>query len=283
MQSCTMREKNMIGVFDSGIGGLSILKKLSEQLPQYSYTYLADSKAGPYGDKSEKEITELTKRSVEKLLQEDCKLVILACNTASACALRPIQQEWLLKNYPDRKVLGILVPTIEQITGTAWGSREKNERSSVKRLGIFATPSTVKSGAYKREISKRAPGMQVFQEACSGLATAIENEADENKVKEHIKHASENLLKKANGSLDAVLLGCTHYALVHHLFEEIVPESIEIFDQPEVVAKSFIMYLAKHPEIEVKIERGGDITWIATREGRRQVLMEHFEKINSNY
>ncbi|MBI1834036.1 MAG: glutamate racemase, partial [Candidatus Andersenbacteria bacterium] len=190
-----------IGVFDSGIGGLSILSAIRKLLPQYSYIYLADNANTPYGDKTAEEIYVLTKKSVEILFEKGCILVILACNSASACALRRLQQEWLPIHYPDRKVLGILVPTIEQVTTDTY-----------KSLGILATKATIASGAYEREIKKRAPDMKLIEQACPGLVDLIEEGAPDEEIKEKAAVFVSMLLKKSDHPPDAILLGCTHYS-----------------------------------------------------------------------
>lgn len=227
-----------IGVFDSGIGGTSILAALQKRLPQYTYEYLADNEHAPYGDKSAEEIYSLTQAGVEKLFKKGCKLVVLACNTASACALRRLQQEWLPKKYPNHRVLGILVPTIEQVV-------ENNYHS----LGILATRATIQSGAYEREIKKRAPSMRIIQQACPGLVELIEAGAPDEEVEKKAAVFVRTLLRKDEKPPEAILLGCTHYSLKHDIFEKLVPKSVHLFDQPGVVAEKLADYLVSHPEI----------------------------------
>lgn len=244
----------MIGVFDSGRGGISILDGLTKQLPHLSYIYLADTANGSYGGKSAEDVYQCTKQGVEQLFELDCTIVILACNTASAVALRKLQQEWLPTHYPNRRILGILVPTIEEIT----------ENNKINSLAILATPATIKSGAYEREIKKRFPKMQLMQQPCPGLADLIERNAPDEDIQKKAHLFIQTLLRKNNQHPEALLLGCTHYSLKHELFASLVPSDTLLFDQPTVVASSFASYLQKHPEITAQLITKGTITYLST-------------------
>ncbi len=240
----------MIGVFDSGYGGLTILRALIDHLPQYAYAYYGDNAHAPYGTKRPDEIYELTKIGVAYLFEQGAHIVILGCNTASAAALRRLQQEWLPQHYPDRRVLGIVVPTIEQITGIDWRHTKPITTPISKEhftVGILATPATVISQAYPQEVHKRNPSIRVIQEACPGLVEAIEAKQDE-EVQRLVQIYTQNLQKSAP-NMQAVLLGCTHYALIADQIRRCFPENVKVYEQPEIVAISLAKYLMRNPEM----------------------------------
>lgn len=250
----------MIGVFDSGYGGLTILRALVNQLPLYSYIYLGDNVRAPYGDRSAEDIYEFTKQGVDYLFKQGSALVILACNTASAVALRRLQQEWLPQHYPDRRLLGILVPTVEQITGVPW----KNESAQVSAalgnmtVGILATEQTVRSGAYEQEIHKRNPSIQVLQQACPGLVVAIEENEPTEKISSLVVDYLTQLqaqLVAQKATLDAVLLGCTHYELIVDIIRQQLPPSTQLYEQPTIVAQSLATYLGRHEDMAPTLEQ----------------------------
>ena len=246
----------LIGVFDSGLGGLVIMKELDKQFPEYSFLYLGDNARAPYGTKTPDEVYRFTLEAVEYLFGQGCELLILACNTASANALHRIQQEVLPAKYPTKRVLGILVPTVEQVHGGT--------------IGIFATPGTVKSEAYVHEIMKRQPTAEVFQVACPTLVEMIEaGEGDERVFGEVEKYVGE--LKATMGERfppENVLLGCTHFPLVHHLFVRALPSTVHVYDQATMVAASLKDYLLRHLEMEQKIGRDGTRTFATTGDAR---------------
>ncbi len=243
----------MIGVFDSGYGGLTIFRELVRTFPEYSFVYLGDNARAPYGNKSEEEIIEYTKQGVDELFRRGCVLVILGCNTASAVALRYLQQEWLSDAWPDRKLLGIVVPTIEQITSSG----------APLRVGVLGTQRTVVSGAYEQEIQKRNPNITVTQAACSNLAGMIEELGSKNtEVVQEIQVCVQELLRK--GDVDDVLLGCTHYELVADVIASVLPEGTKLFHQPSIVAKSLGDYLNRHAEIESRIQKEGKRLYLTT-------------------
>lgn len=255
----------MIGVFDSGYGGLTILRALIDGLPQYSYVYFGDNAHTPYGEKSADEIIELTKVGADFLFSHRAQVVILGCNTASAAALRHLQQQWLPKHYPDRRLLGILVPTIEQMTGAGWHHTTPITTpisSEMFTVGILATQATVESHAYPREIHKRNASLRVVQQACSGLVEAIEA-GDDSKTKtltERYVHA----LQAAAPDLRAVLLACTHYELIAPIIASLLPESVRLYHQPTIVAKSLDAYLKRHADLADTLERAGGRAFFTT-------------------
>lgn len=234
----------MIGVFDSGYGGLTVLKALVEKLPDRSFLYFGDNARAPYGSRSPEEILEFTRESVEFLFGRGCDLVILACNTSSSNALRRIQEEVLPRKYPTKRVLGILVPTVEKAT----------EGASPKVVGVLGTEGTARSGAYEREIGKRDPMIRVVVQSCPLLVPMIEGEAPEANLRSMIRTYLHELLSKVQnetGKLgpEALILGCTHYTLVKEMIQEMLSEETELYDQPAIVAESLSLYLERHPEI----------------------------------
>lgn len=256
----------MIGIFDSGVGGLTILQAIRQQLPQYSYLYLADRQHSPYGDKTPEQIFTLTQNGVKLLFQQGCVIVILACNSASAVALRRLQQDWLPQHYPDRRVLGILVPTIEQITGLPWQANTKAESApAIPSLGILATPATVNSGAYLREIKKRAPAIKIIQQTCPGLAEAIEQHDETNIRKLCAQYVSE-LLQKNQANVHTILLGCTHYDVVSDQINQLLPADVVLFKQPTIIAESLARYLTQHLRLAAQVKTDAAVTFITTQQ-----------------
>lgn len=238
-----------IGVCDSGSGGLTVLSALAKRLPKQSFLYLGDHANAPYGERTESEIKQLSIALLDKLFARGLRLVILACNTASAVALREIQEDWLPKTYPQHRVLGVLVPMVEALTGLPWSRDNPGTSPAARTVGLFATVRTVSSGAYPRQIQLRAKGYQMFQQACPGLATAIESNASQTELRGLVANYCSKLLRQMQGQpLDAVFLGCTHYPLVEHYFRENLPQGVEILSQPKIVAASLELYLQRHPE-----------------------------------
>jgi glutamate racemase len=236
-----------IGVFDSGYGGLTVLKSLTTHLPQYDYLYLGDNARSPYGTRSFETVYRYTLQCVEWLLQKNCPLVILACNTASAKALRTIQQKDLPVLDPTARVLGVIRPTSEII----------GRFSDSKSIGILATPGTVQSDSYKIEIEKFYPSVHIQQEACPMWVPLVENNEHHTDgadyfVKKHIN----NILTK-DSSIDTLLLACTHYPLLEDKIRKYLPEYVKLLSQGDIVAESLQDYLQRHPEIENRIEKNG--------------------------
>ncbi len=243
-----------IGVFDSGYGGLTVLKEFVTKLPEYDYLYLGDNARAPYGTRSFETVYHYTLQCVKWFFEQGCSLVILACNTASAKALRSIQQNDLPRLAPDRRVLGVIRPTTEAI-----GNYSKNNA-----VGILATSGTVASQSYPIEIQKFFPQIQVYQEACPIWVPLIENnEMDNPGAAYFIKKHLDALFSKGK-EIDVVLLGCTHYPLMQKQIQEQLPDGIRLLAQGELVAESLKDYLERHPEIEKRCSKGGTVQFYTT-------------------
>ena len=249
-----MNARNPIGVFDSGYGGLTVLKEVVKMLPEYDYLYLGDNARAPYGPRSFETVYRYTWQCVEWFFKQGCPLVILACNTASAKALRTIQQKDLPKKYPDKRVLGVIRPTTELI----------GNYSYTKSVGILATSGTVISQSYPIEIAHLFPGVKVYQEACPMWVPLVENnEYDGEGADYFIKKNLDNLLKQS-GEIDTILLACTHYPLLKNKLEKFLPSAIKILTQGEIVAAGTKDYLHRHPEIEAKLSRNRERVFYTT-------------------
>lgn len=241
----------MIGVFDSGHGGLTILRSLVDRLPGRRFLYLGDHAHAPYGNRTPEEIYALTIDNVSRLFGHGCDLVLLACNTAAAVALRRLQQDWQPDAFPDHRVLGVLVPTIEAVTNVPWHIKEPPPGAphDAATVAVFATRQTVNSGAYPREVGFRAPAIEVVQQACPGLVAAIESAAPEAEVREMVTGYVAHMREQIGGGVpDSAILGCTHYPLVAWAFAEALPQDVRIMSQPAIVADSFADYLDRHAE-----------------------------------
>jgi len=259
--------KHTIGIFDSGFGGLTILKEIKKKLPEYSYIYLGDNARAPYGTRSFETVYKYTLEAVKKLFELDCELIIIACNTASAKALRSIQQNDLKAIGGTKKVLGILRPCTEQAQNFTTNNN----------LGIFATKGTVLSQSYEIEISKFFPQITVTSNACPMWVPLVENgEAESDGADFFIKKEINNILTK-NSNIDSILLGCTHYPLLQNKIRKFLPQHISIINQGNIVANSLSNYLEKHPEIEEKLIKNNSITYYTTD------CNENFDKIGSSF
>lgn len=243
-----------IGIFDSGYGGLTVLKEITAKLPQYDYIYLGDNARSPYGTRSFETVYEYTLECVKWLFDQDCSLVILACNTASAKALRSIQQKDLEKIGAGKRVLGVIRPTTEII----------GQYSKTGEVGILATTGTVISNSYPIEINKFYPELNVYQEACPMWVPLVENNEYNNPGADYfIKKNIQNLLQQSS-QIDAILLACTHYPLLLEKIKANVPDGVSILSQGEIVANSLVSYLAKHSEIDEKCSKNGQISFFTT-------------------
>ncbi len=241
----------MIGVFDSGFGGLTIHEALIQRLPGLSFTYLGDHLNAPYGCRDPGEILEFTRGNIDRLFQRGCRLVIIACNTASAVALHNLQSYWLQDAWPGHNILGIIVPTIEAATQVPWAINYPvyPQMYADHTVAVFATLRTVESGTYPVEINKRCPSVDVVQQACPELAGAIEAGAGPVRLRELIREYVTALLERMDGRLpESAILGCTHYPLVKTLFREALPSGVRLLCQPSAVANSFEHYLKRHPD-----------------------------------
>jgi glutamate racemase len=242
----------VIGVFDSGYGGLTILSALHARLPRQRFLYLGDNAHAPYGPKSGAEIQALTQAGIDLLFRSGARVVILACNTATAAAIRPLQQTWLPAHYPERRILGVIAPMIEEIAQTPWHSTAGPDeaRRPIQTVAVFATKATVESGFYPREIALRAPNIAVTQQACRELAGLIEADASETALREAIERHAAALLQRLGKAPDKAVLGCTHFPLVESLFRKALPGETQILSQPARVAASLVAYLFRHPEMK---------------------------------
>ena len=249
----SMKEKRgrimKIGIFDSGVGGLFMLRSLVHALPSYDYIYAGDTKRVPYGGRSPQAVFEYTKEAVDFLFRKDCVLVVLMCNTASALALRRIQQEFLLQAYPERRVLGVLVPTAEVV-------RDMN----LKRVGVLATQATVDSRAFSRELTKLTVGIRVFETAAPLLVPLIEY----NEMRWALPILTSYLHSLMRQRVQGVILGCTHYPIVKRTIRKIVGSACCVVSQDEYIPKKLAEYMARHPEIEKNLSRGGKQTFFVT-------------------
>jgi glutamate racemase len=242
----------VIGVFDSGIGGLSVLRALAARFPKQAFVYLGDQAHAPYGDRPSAEIVELTRLGTLRLFELGAKLVILGCNTATAVALRALQREWLPSaGLAGRNLLGIVAPTVEAATQTPWAvtTPQYPQRNNRDRIAVFGTTRTIEARVYLEEIAKRCPAVRVIQQPCPELAGAIEAGRPEPELDVRIAAAVSALLARTEGlAPDRAILGCTHFAIVEHLFRRHLPPSVRILSQPEAVADSLEDYLARHPD-----------------------------------
>ena len=243
----------MIGVFDSGFGGLTVHRALVDALPERDFVYLGDNRNAPYGMKNPIDVLNLTCAGLERLFGEGCTLAILACNTASVVALRWIQQQWLPVRCREdgvrRNVIGIVAPTVEAATGLRW-DQETVAVSPAKRastISVFATRRTVETDCYPTEIRKRRPDMAVVQQACPDLAWAIERGASRGDLEALVEQYVGELRRKIE-TPDCAILGCTHYPLVADLFAARLPRGVPVIHQPRATARALQSYLHRHPE-----------------------------------
>jgi glutamate racemase len=247
-----MSKKKSIGVFDSGFGGLTILRGIVKELPQYDYVYLGDTARVPYGTRSQETIYEFTKQAVDFLFAHNCDLIVLACNTASSDALRKIQREYLPKYYPGKRVLGVLIPSTEYAV----------TKTTNKKIGVMATPRTVESKAFVRELHKLDSKIKIFQKACPLLVPLVEaGEHDSNVAEIVLKNYLKPLMQK---KIDTLILGCTHYEILEKQIKKIVGPKVKIVSEAGVVSKSLKRYLERHREIEEKLGRNKTVRFYST-------------------
>ncbi|TAK03813.1 glutamate racemase [Patescibacteria group bacterium] len=248
----------MLGIFDSGFGGLTVLKDIHRRLPSLSTVYLGDNARAPYGTRPQDEIFAFTLEGVRALFGMGCPLVILACNTASTNALRRIQQEILPTEFPDRRVLGVIRPTVERI-------------GAAERVGVFATPATVASGAYERELGGPVPQID-----CPGLVDMIEQGRDRTQDADEMVAGFCEEMMALDPRLETALLGCTHYPLVEGLFKKHLPEDVRILGQGPIVADALADYLDRHPDISARIRTDGERTYLTTANSVDDSLASRF-------
>ena len=246
-----------IGVFDSGVGGLSIHRALVERFPEADLLYLADQAHAPYGGLAGERVVQLTRMGCERLFEAGCDLIVLGCNTASAIALRRLQQTWLpqvrARGSRPVNILGIIVPTIEAATGLPWAAEPEilpEKAEALEVLGVFSTPGTTRSRVYEIEIDKRRGDLAVFSEPCPELARLIEHGADRLVLGAVIEGHVQALIRRIGRPPDRAVLGCTHYEIVADLFAKALPAGVGLIHQPVATADALERYLAAHPEYD---------------------------------
>ena len=238
-----LKAEMAVGIFDSGLGGLTVWDAVQARLPEVDFVYMADSAHAPYGVRTADRIYELSCDAVQRLFDEGCDLVILACNTASAAALRRMQEAWV---PADKRVLGVFVPMIEALTERRWGDNSPPREVAVKHVALFATPATVASRAFQRELAFRAIGVDVEAQACGGVVDAIEDGdliLAEALVRSHV-----DALKRKMPEPQAAILGCTHYPLMKDAFQAALGPDVTVYSQADLVAESLSDYLTRHPD-----------------------------------
>jgi len=253
----------MIGVFDSGFGGLTVLRGLLEKLPEYDYLYLGDNARVPYGNRSEKFIFAMTQEAVDYLFRQNCLLIILACHTASAQALRKIQQEYLPKNYPRHRVLGVIRPVVEVAAELTTGGR----------IGLIGTEATVRSQSFIRELKKLNPKIEIFQQSAPLLVPIIEaGEKDWSGTGLILRKYLKPLLDK---NIDTLILACTHYPILKDKIRKIIGSTIQIVSSDEIVPEKLADYLIRHPEIANQLSKNSKRLYLTTD------FDNHFQKLAS--
>jgi glutamate racemase len=233
-----------VGVFDSGLGGLTVLNAVTKRLPDVPFVYFGDNAHAPYGVRDANDVYNLTTAAVSRLWDEGCNLVILACNTASAAALRRMQESWI---PTDKRVLGVFVPLIEALTERNWGDNSPPREVAVKNVALFATPSTVASRAFQRELAFRAIGVDVEAQACGGVVDAIED--GDMILADALVRSHVDALHRKMPNPEAAILGCTHYPLMADAFQSALGDHVKVYSQADIVAESLADYLTRHPKM----------------------------------
>jgi len=272
-----MLTKQPIGVFDSGYGGLTVFKSIAKLLPQYDYIYLGDSVRAPYGNRSFKTIHQYTWECVQLLFEMGCPLVVLACNTASAKALRTIQQQDLKHVDPGKRVLGVIRPTAEVI----------GNYTTTKQIGVLGTKGTVQSNSYGMEIGNFFPDVKVYQQACPLWVPLIENgEHDKPGADYFVKQYLDQILCQSE-DIDTLLLACTHYPLLQNKIEAYLPDHIKVVAQGDIVANSLQNYLNRHPEMETRLSKNATHRFFTTTDDTldfdQNATLFFSEKVTSQY
>lgn len=244
-----------VGIFDSGLGGLTVLDAVEAKLPQVPFVYLADSAHAPYGVRDADNIYDLSCNAVQRLWDEGCDLVVLACNTASAAALRRMQESFVPS---DKRVLGVFVPMIEALTERQWGDNSPPREVAVKHVALFATPATVSSRAFQRELAFRAIGVDVEGQACGGVVDAIED--GDMILAEALVRSHVDALRRKMPEPQAAILGCTHYPLMQEAFQEALGSDVTVYSQANLVADSLADYLQRHPDMMGQGDTGKFLT-----------------------
>ncbi|MBS9716422.1 glutamate racemase [Pseudohalocynthiibacter aestuariivivens] len=250
-----------VGIFDSGLGGLTVMEAVTKRLPDVPFVYYGDNAHAPYGVRDADDVYELTCAGVQRLWDAGCDLVVLACNTASAAALRRMQESWI---PTDKRVLGVFVPLIEALTERQWGDNSPPREVAVKHVALFATPATVSSRAFQRELAFRAIGVDVEAQPCGGLVDAIE-EGDEI-LAEALVRSHVEALKRRMPNPEAAILGCTHYPLMDAAFQEALGPDVAVYSQANLVAESLADYLTRHPKM---LGEGQESAFLTTGDAAR--------------
>lgn len=255
----------MIAIFDSGFGGLTIFKEIKKLLPQYDYIYLGDSLRTPYGGRSKEAIYKFSLEAVEFLFKKGIQLIIIACHSASALALRKLQQDYLVYNHPDRKILGVVRPLVEQaVKATRYG-----------RIGVVGTLATISSSAFQKELNHLKNDLQLFAKACPLLVPLIEEGWDKRPETRMILKKYLRPLKQQK--IDTLILGCTHYPILFKDFKRLMGKNCQVLNSGEIVAQSLINYLKRHPEIEKKLSKNKNYQFLTTDN------KERFERLGSRF
>ncbi len=260
-----MNRNKLIGIFDSGFGGLSIMKGIVRELPEYDFVYLGDTARVPYGTRSKEIVYEFTKQAVDFLFKNNCELIVFACNTASSDALRLIQRVHVPRKYRGKKVLGVLIPAAE----------EACEKTSNNKIGVIATGSTVASGSFIREMRKINPQVQVYQKACPLLVPIVE-------AGEYNSPAAQEIIKKylkplTDKKIDVLILGCTHYGILEPKIKKIIGKDVKIISEDKIIGGKLRDYLKRHPEIVKKLGRNGRRVFYSTD------LTDNFQRLGSKF
>jgi glutamate racemase len=243
-----------VGVFDSGMGGLTILQAMWQNAPEYDYLYLGDNARTPYGNRSFETILKFTEEAVNYLFRQDCKIIIIACNTASAKSLRTIQQKYLPIHYPDRRVLGVIRPSVERV----------DSFSKSKTIAVWATAGTVKSESYRIELQKLVPDIKVIQQACPLLVPLIESGEFDHEGCDFFIRKYWQQTASQSGKIDVLLLACTHYPIIYQRIKNTIPKEVTVLDQGKLIGPSWKDYLRRHHELENSLSREGHISFFTT-------------------
>ena len=260
--------KHMIGIFDSGFGGLSVFRAIKRELPVYNYLYLGDNARAPYGNKSEEEIYTYTTEAIEFLFKKGCRLIIIACNTASVKALRKIQKEWLIKNYPNKRVLGVVIPVAEKTIEFIKKNKKKN------KIGLIGTELTINSGVYEDELKKISKNFDIYSKACPLLVPLIEESWIKRKETKMILRYYLRGLKTQK--INILILACTHYPLLKKQIQEVMGGRCEVLDSPRFVANKLANYLKRHEKFEEKLVKEKKILFYTT--GNKEKFKKFGEK-----
>ncbi len=253
-----MSVKGPIGVFDSGYGGLTVLKEIREKLPEYDFLYLGDNARAPYGSRSFDVIYQYTWQAVQALFDRDCSLVILACNTASAKALRSIQRIKLPELHPDKRVLGVIRPSAEEL----------DKHTKTKHVGVLGTDGTIRSNSYQIELANFAPDLVVNQHACPMWVPLVENNQFDTPGGIYFIQSDLVSLIEKDPKIDTILLACTHYPILQEQLQKLLPTHIEVLSQGKIVAESLADYLVRHPQMDAKCLKSGSVRYLTTESAK---------------